>query len=457
MMKHSPFTRSVPVIAGILLAALPASSVVLDTVLDRQLVQHAELIFIGTVTAIDYKLSDPNPEEDAGIPHTFVTFSVEQILKGSLASQGSLTLRLQGGLDVDETYMRVSGVPVFDIGDQDILFVRRNGEALCPLVGWKRGTFRMMGEEVYNNLGYDLILSEDPILAARIHPRDIRNYRLFAETLTQGTTAIDRTIQENLSDETRTILANPDLISTIDPRKLSYHIPEEYLAEFENEVPPGELARRLIPRVARGLPRDFVQALLFRDLNALLLRRELFSARDLVGITLRPQTQQLLLGNPAQMTVGQVLLRNRRILEDAYPRLLIRSPDRTAVGGDFHMIPEIMQFTVGDHVLEMVMRDPEDDEGSQPDREPAPTGTRMTVGMFLEHIRGIGRIQEVPGENIPPVASADIAASFVVPSLTPTRFAIDHDVPRQEPSTPRGQEERLLLEASGGNPVLTRQ
>ncbi len=81
----------------------------------------------------------------------------------------------------------------------------------------------------------------------------------------------------------------------------------------------------------------------------------------------------------------------------------------------------------------------------------------MTPGDFITHIRQMVNVQTLQGEEIPPVASVNINTPFIVPPLTPVQITIDHDVPRQEPETEQERLERVLLEASGGNPVLPRQ
>jgi hypothetical protein len=51
-----------------------------------------------------------------------------------------LTLELLGGT-VGEVTMRVEGVPLFHVGDEDILFVQANGRQFYPLVGIMHGKY----------------------------------------------------------------------------------------------------------------------------------------------------------------------------------------------------------------------------------------------------------------------------------------------------------------------------
>jgi hypothetical protein len=121
----------------------------------RQLVGQADLIFEGVVTAVEYRMSARTTAVVA-LPHTFVTFEIAQTLKGSTAGSGAITLRFQGGPDGQGNAMMVSGVPLFDVGQRDILFVSGNDAHICPLVGWEQGRFRVIGGLVYTNGGQEV-------------------------------------------------------------------------------------------------------------------------------------------------------------------------------------------------------------------------------------------------------------------------------------------------------------
>src|SRR5215510_1876666 len=104
-------------------------------------VLQVEFIFRGTVSEIQYRLSDAASPGDVRLPHTFVTYTIEEVLKGT-ATQNTVTLRFMGGPDEEQgKFLSVSDVPMFTVGDQDILFVRKNGTALCPLVRCGEGRF----------------------------------------------------------------------------------------------------------------------------------------------------------------------------------------------------------------------------------------------------------------------------------------------------------------------------
>lgn len=51
-------------------------------------------------------------------------------------------MRLLGG-ELDGKGMRVAGMPRFKRGEEMILFVRGNGQRVCPVMGWRYGQFRV--------------------------------------------------------------------------------------------------------------------------------------------------------------------------------------------------------------------------------------------------------------------------------------------------------------------------
>jgi len=109
----------------------------------------ADLIFQGTVTDITYSASIE------GIPHTFVTYRVEDVLKGSYQAP-TLTLRFIGGVKIDGNVVRrlsVSHAPRFESGQQDLLMVKGNTQTQCPLVRCAQGRFRFQQGMVTNEEG----------------------------------------------------------------------------------------------------------------------------------------------------------------------------------------------------------------------------------------------------------------------------------------------------------------
>ena len=116
-------------------ASLSATTVIPPTF--EQLVDQAEMIFQGTVTKTN---SQWIGEGDQRRIVTYVTFEVKDALKGSPGK--SYTVRQFGGT-VDGETMMIDDAPVFNVGDQDILFVENNGSQVVPLVGLMHGRFHV--------------------------------------------------------------------------------------------------------------------------------------------------------------------------------------------------------------------------------------------------------------------------------------------------------------------------
>ena len=144
------------VAAGALLTTLsPLHAATIDPVSPRELVEDAQLILQGVVTNVEYKNSEATPGQGR-LPHTFVTFAIEQTFKGSAATGGHITLRFEGGPDGTGKAMLIPGMPMFDLGDRDILFVSHNQNLPCPLVGWEQGRFRVLNGAVYTEQGQEV-------------------------------------------------------------------------------------------------------------------------------------------------------------------------------------------------------------------------------------------------------------------------------------------------------------
>jgi hypothetical protein len=121
-------------------SSLRATSVVPPTF--SELVTEAQTIVRGRVTATECRWVD-SPQGRA--IKTYVTLSVLRTLKG--APSETLTLELLGG-ELDGHGMRVEGMPQFNVGDTEIVFVTGNGVRFCPLVGMMHGRYRVINDPV---------------------------------------------------------------------------------------------------------------------------------------------------------------------------------------------------------------------------------------------------------------------------------------------------------------------
>lgn len=127
----------------LLLAVVPlarATSVVPPSFPD--LVAKAEAVYRGEVKAIE-------PRRVAGrdgqsIIKTFVTVAVERTLKGP--EKAEVVLEFLGGTLGDEV-LEVTGMPKFNLGQREYVFVQKNGVQFCPLVAVMHGRYRLLRDE----------------------------------------------------------------------------------------------------------------------------------------------------------------------------------------------------------------------------------------------------------------------------------------------------------------------
>jgi hypothetical protein len=113
---------------------------------DEQLVSLSRVILTGRVTAVTSEWNTDNTQI-----YTTVRIAVADVLKGE-HSGDTYTLRLLGGR-VGDTVMEVVGAPSFTAGDDVVLFVDRNAQAVVPLVGMSQGK---------------LTITTDPATGARV-------------------------------------------------------------------------------------------------------------------------------------------------------------------------------------------------------------------------------------------------------------------------------------------------
>lgn len=168
-----------------------------------QMASEANLVFQGTVVNIDYRQSQAEGEQEA-LPHTFVTFEVDEVLYGK-APRGRFTLRLFGGSSDDGTIIMMGGAPHFDLGDEDIIFVAGNGTSECPLIGCDNGRFRLFDNHVYNEYGQAIIEDDKGNIhkGKRIHHEAFTTFRIrgreykLSSQVDEGTVGIRGTSKNN--------------------------------------------------------------------------------------------------------------------------------------------------------------------------------------------------------------------------------------------------------------------
>lgn len=123
-----------------------------------ELVYNADLIFEGKVVNVEYRTSDILKADDVAMPHTYVTYEITRNFKGRSSEDKSITLRFRGGPDDAGNTLIIPGVPLFQAGDQDIVFVRGNGVEISPVVGGNFGRFRISKDAVHSDAWQEIWL-----------------------------------------------------------------------------------------------------------------------------------------------------------------------------------------------------------------------------------------------------------------------------------------------------------
>jgi len=132
----------------------------------KQMAADSELIFEGVVIDIQYKLSKPADDKKSPVPFTFVTFTINKVYKNTSYSKDKITLRFMGGYDDHKRQiLMIDGIPLFNKGDNDILFVKGNGISICPLIGWQQGRYRIFDQKMYNDFGQEIFLNDQKKIA----------------------------------------------------------------------------------------------------------------------------------------------------------------------------------------------------------------------------------------------------------------------------------------------------
>jgi len=75
--------------------------------------------------------------------YTFVEFEVREVVAGTPPQP--LVLRMLGG-QVDDEVLEIAGAPKFEVGQEDILFVRGNGRQFTPLTAMMHGRYPILKE-----------------------------------------------------------------------------------------------------------------------------------------------------------------------------------------------------------------------------------------------------------------------------------------------------------------------
>ncbi|MPZ17304.1 MAG: hypothetical protein GEV06_05250 [Luteitalea sp.] len=156
----------------ICLGAVSEATTIVKKNLDDLLVE-ADGVVLATVDDVTSRVRDSRK----GDIDTFVSLSNLQVLHGRYAA-ATLVLRLEGG-EVEGVGLWLHGSPRFTPGERVLLFVRDNGKAIVPIVGWTQGVFRVAtdagtgAEGVFDHDGNRVFgVANGEILKERAHPSE---------------------------------------------------------------------------------------------------------------------------------------------------------------------------------------------------------------------------------------------------------------------------------------------
>lgn len=178
------------------------------------LVDESNLVFIGKVEKVTYRNAIGDKDEGL-IPYTIVTYRVGQVLRGKAPGK-QVTLRLVGGPDGRGRFLSVTGVPVIQEGDEDLLFVGNTEDASCPLVSCEHGRYRILSERVFDTYGSPVhAIIKSKVISRGVPPKAF-------QTVHFPTPKFDELIQ------------NPEVAERLKAQKISV---EEARRRYEAEAP----------------------------------------------------------------------------------------------------------------------------------------------------------------------------------------------------------------------------
>lgn len=134
-------------VAVLMVLSLPARATTILSMEIDSLANDAEFIFEGRVVDRQALL-----DSATGIIHTYVTFSVDDIVKGEYGGD-LLELKFTGG-EYNGQIVQVSGLRIPQLGEEGIYFLESISQDLInPILGWSQGHFIVVeenGERVVN-------------------------------------------------------------------------------------------------------------------------------------------------------------------------------------------------------------------------------------------------------------------------------------------------------------------
>ena len=122
--------------------------------------READFVFEGRVQAVRYRMSVSRAVDEPSVPLTYVTFAIDHVFKGAPESESrsAFTLRHLGGPAPDGRILLVSHMPIFRVGDREVLLLRRDESGAGTMVAGSARRFRVIGNEVFHEDGHEVVL-----------------------------------------------------------------------------------------------------------------------------------------------------------------------------------------------------------------------------------------------------------------------------------------------------------
>ena len=105
------------------------------------MVQRSDLIFKGELVEQSEGLSIE------GIPYTFVTYKVDQVIAGKYPDQ-TITLKYVGGTFSNGNRLSATNTPEVAVGEESILMVQKSNDTGCDFVDCEHGRFVLQGGKI---------------------------------------------------------------------------------------------------------------------------------------------------------------------------------------------------------------------------------------------------------------------------------------------------------------------
>ncbi len=175
-MTYRTWRTATAALALTLATAVGAHSPMLNEKSDdlATLVTRSNLVVVGEVASVQYR--NARSAEGGIVPHTIVTYRVGKTYRGKVPGD-VLVLRFIGGSDGMGRFLEVQGVPKFQPGDRDMLFVSGNGEGACALVNCEYGRYRLLGERVFDTHGAPVrAIVKDGAIARGEPPKELLSF-----------------------------------------------------------------------------------------------------------------------------------------------------------------------------------------------------------------------------------------------------------------------------------------